>query len=698
MLGQHDIQRQRITRAWSAVHAETPIAWHPRLHRHVLDAVEQSATSGAPWEKQGDTIRTLEAWRERFGGLLHADVSHSEIVQLAEQIADDARALHIGDPLGVALLPGQLVPIPPADLDPWPAWRQVVAFIERHHGQVPALPSSGDVGQHLAATARRARCARWWRRQLRRYVARTAEAAAITLGLVHKRAGQVYVSDKAMQRRAAQRAATEAALKARTIENAAGQSFSLWDVMQRGTGNKAIRRGELMTRVRGAEEMADECGLVGTFWTLTAPAEFHPRDHHTGRVNPAFNGATPREAHAWLRDSWVKARTDMKDRGIRVMGLRVVEPHHDGCPHWHALLWCEPGQVGAMRDTITAAWFRELPDDAAKRRARKKWGVKCVEIDERGAVGYVSKYVAKNIDAPLPDGGVIADHADAAPADMAQQRDMLDGAEITTAARVEAWATTWGIRQFQFLGLPSVTVWRELRRIHENAIAGKGDPEVTRAWWAAHRHGCEGVEWRDYCAKLAEGGRSPEWIEAHRPKLQRADWAEYCRAQGGVMLKRTEYRVRLWTHETRQAGGYMPGQVVRRPLGVTSDRMAGRMARSTRQAWGSEGFGRACADAWTRLHNCGPAGPAYADPRPKVYGRANWEPRKPIDSRAARDPRSITDLARELQARNRPPDQASLPAFDALAHAEAVPRMAAPAPISSLLADLQARNRAARAF
>lgn len=85
----------------------------------------------------------------------------------------------------------------------------------------------------------------------------------------------------------------------------------------------------------------------------------------------------------------------------------------------------------------------------------------------------------------------------------------------------------------------------------------------------------------------------------------------------------------------------------------------------------------------------------YADPRPPVYGRAEWEPRKPPDSRACRDPRTIHDLHRDLIARTRPPDPAVLPDLDPLAHAEQVPLYAVDAPISDLLAQLQARSRPA---
>ncbi|MBY6221538.1 replication endonuclease [Marinobacter nauticus] len=67
--------------------------------------------------------------------------------------------------------------------------------------------------------------------------------------------------------------------------------------------------------------------------------------------------------------------------------------------------------------------------------------------DIKSATGYVAKYISESI-----DGYEVGE-------------DSYGNDAVESAARIRAWASIWGIRQFQFMGSPNVTVYRELRRL-----------------------------------------------------------------------------------------------------------------------------------------------------------------------------------------------------------------------------------------
>lgn len=562
------VDRWRLRATWSAALLSLPGEWAPRLRRLVADA-----TAAEPvWHRVSAAREILADWCERFPGAGLADQSRAEIEQQAQKLADAAASLGFGR---LAL---------DTDADPWPEWVRLCDWIERHHGIPPRMRGTECIRRQLSGLVRRACCARWWRRQLRRYTTRAAEAAAIELGVVSAASGQLYCSDRAIRRHRQQQEASEEAMKSRQVENPGGQRFTLWDVAQRGIGNRAIRRGELMTRVRGAEEIAEETGLRGMFWTFTAPSRFHSRDHRTGIRNSRYqSGLSPRDGQMWLRATWATARTRLKDRGIRVMGVRVAEPHHDGCPHWHMVLWTAAEHVEAARDLLIRTWLEDTPDEPGARRHRAKW----LPMNSGGACAYVAKYIAKNIDAALSrTQPAHLEHVDDVPALPEHQAELLDARPVTPAGRVEAWSSAWGIRQFQLVGMPPVSVWRELRRVHPAAIEGRGDPALVEAWRCAHRDG-----------------------------ERRADWAGYCRAQGGVMRPLTEYRARVRAREIERAGGYDEGRTVRVPVGVTTDRTEAlhQYAPSMRQPWGGPGLGAQVRAAWlvwlaaSRVHCLAPS-------------------------------------------------------------------------------------------
>lgn len=431
----------------------------------------------------------------------------------------------------------------------------------------------------------------WWRRQLRQQHGRAVEGAAIFLGYVNKRR-DIYVSDETVRRRQQQNKRNAETLEASKARNELGQEFTLAELSARSTSNKRIRRAELMTRIGGFERVATDLGHVGIFLTVTCPSRMHRHRTIGGRVedNPRYDGTDPRQAQKYLAKVWARIRASLKRKGIALYGFRIAEPQHDGTPHWHFLLFSQPSQIEDIEATVCRYALADSPDEPGAHRHR----VDCKRIDpDKGtAAGYIAKYVAKNIDGH----GLNQDLAGG---------EYLEADGKDTAQRVEAWATTWGIRQFQQIGGPPVTVWRELRRV-ESIPAGA--PE--------HLH-------------LAHRAVNKTAVIEGRENATVA-WDHYCQAQGGVTVGRN-YRIRISTEDRGILGRY--GEILgKQPIGVETEslehytpphmahmtptpkipRLVHWFVASVRHAWevisrsGTEALRklRAIDAPWTCVNNC----------------------------------------------------------------------------------------------
>lgn len=364
-----------------------------------------------------------------------------------------------------------------------------------------------------AGAIKRMSCERFWRRVLRALHARSVEACAIALGLVHKNAG-LYCSHDAVKRRAGQSARNAAALSSVMAVNDHAQAFTLAELAAKGTANKAIRRAELMTRIAGFDLIAQDLGHEGMMLSLTCPSRMHKMTTAGNGwpvENKKWDGTTPRAAQQYLSACWARMRAAAAREHIEWYGFRVTEPQQDGTPHWHVLLFHAEGQGGQI-EALARRYF--LHNDSADERGAAAHRVdrKIIDRSKGSAAAYVAKYISKNI-----DGYGVG-------------QDMFGNDAVTSSQRVDAWASTWRIRQFQQVGGPPVTVWRELRRLHPDNLQQAGPSAVGQSG--------DLPEALKSCV-IAMNLRKTE------PGLASAAWKRYVNLQGGPCASRAMHTVSL---------------------------------------------------------------------------------------------------------------------------------------------------------
>lgn len=220
------------------------------------------------------------------------------------------------------------------------------------------------------------------------------------------------------------------------------EAVSMLTTMQ-AAGKKKF--GETYTLVRGLESYATASGLTWAFLTLTAPPRMHPNPDNG---HSTWDGTTPDEAHKWIHNAYRDAESRLRTtHGIVISGMRAVEPHLDGCPHHHVLIFARPEDMATIE-----AVFRQQPE--WRSAPGLVWRL---NDGTASAASYCFKYISKTINSI----------------------EALEGEQGT----VDAWRSTWGVRAFQFFGMPPRGLWRNLRALEECPA----EPLLAAMWRAARR-------------------------------------------------------------------------------------------------------------------------------------------------------------------------------------------------------------------
>jgi len=173
-------------------------------------------------------------------------------------------------------------------------------------------------------------------------------------------------------------------------DNKMGTTLSLMDCTISSNHNADRYYAEIQNRIDTLQREADKENLTPVFLTITLPSEFHPMKQKskydkTLIKNPKYNGVEPREATKILTKMWAKLRHDRSLKELSKnerMYYRVNEPHKDGTPHAHFLLFIPDNKVQRVEKA-----FNHLYNSKANKFVK----------DIRSAKNYIMKYINKTL-------------------------------------------------------------------------------------------------------------------------------------------------------------------------------------------------------------------------------------------------------------------------------------------------------------
>ena len=341
-----------------------------------------------------------------------------------------------------------------------------------------------DPDQTIEALERQSQ--RWQRRRLRREALRAQASWDTALRLARPTTrpgvpGSLRVSAYTLGAYRQRLLNSAAWSETQAVQFEDGTIVPLAEIQARG---KKARRAMTYAVLKGMEFYGERNGYTPFFITLTVPGHYHSMikgeraedgTYPDAHPNPNWKPKDgPAAAWAHLTDMWRLLRSRLaKLKPLRDwFGISVPEPHHDGTPHLHALVWLPSHFVHVTK---------RRGEEPVERRRGTELILKDIMNELAPGHGNRLEIIRKREDRPRPDGTVRRFKTPASYVMKYVTADALDNSETHTAngeagERHRAWAASRGIRRMRMVGAHgSLTVWQRIW------TAGDKEPLPPRA-------------------------------------------------------------------------------------------------------------------------------------------------------------------------------------------------------------------------
>lgn len=209
-------------------------------------------------------------------------------------------------------------------------------------------------------------------------------------------------------------------------------------------------RSEIYLEMKAADDICQKHGMTWMMVTITLPGQFHSNPR-AGK-NSWQLGTEIDDCLDFFRLRWnnmrkfisKKKNSHLKFSEKTGFGFKIIEPHLDGTPHWHIMLYCDPHLIQEYKNLFTR-YFKTSEKSI-------NFNVEDKMLPNRASgASYLFKYVIK-----------------------------YNESDLEQMSRIDAWRSAVGVRCFDRIGFRGEkTLYRNLRKI-SSKLQNTGTVEFIR--------------------------------------------------------------------------------------------------------------------------------------------------------------------------------------------------------------------------